>query len=67
MGGKDVIHLKQLKNSNLQPTEVQKVLKQVADQKFSELVDENLVQNPEKSSGTHKVHNTVELQSVKCS
>ncbi|KAL1805621.1 hypothetical protein ACET3Z_028689 [Daucus carota] len=54
MGGKDVIHLKQLKNSNLQPTEVQKVLKQVADQKFSELVDENLVQNPEKSSGTHK-------------
>ncbi|KAL8103705.1 MACPF domain-containing protein NSL1-like [Apium graveolens] len=54
MGGKDVIHLKQLQKSNLQPTEVQKILKQVADQRFSEDVNESLVQNPDKSSGTQK-------------
>lgn len=36
MGGKDVIHIKQLQNSTLQPTEVQKLLKQLADQRFSE-------------------------------
>ena len=36
MGGKDVIHTKQLQNSNLQPNEVQKTLKQLADERFSE-------------------------------
>ncbi|KAL4332026.1 hypothetical protein GQ457_07G029180 [Hibiscus cannabinus] len=36
MGGKDVIHVKQLQNSNLQPNEVQKILKQLADERFSE-------------------------------
>ncbi|KAK1378711.1 MACPF domain-containing protein [Heracleum sosnowskyi] len=54
MGGKDVIHLKQLQKSNLQPTEVQRILKQVADQRFSEDVNVSLVQNPDKSSGTQK-------------
>ncbi|GMI91557.1 necrotic spotted lesions 1 [Hibiscus trionum] len=36
MGGKDVIHVKQLQNSNIQPNEVQKILKQLADERFSE-------------------------------
>ncbi|KAM1815945.1 hypothetical protein FF1_000398 [Malus domestica] len=36
MGGKDIVHLKQLQNSNLHPTEVQKLLKQLADEMFSE-------------------------------
>ncbi|PKI38889.1 hypothetical protein CRG98_040720 [Punica granatum] len=36
MGGKEVVHIKQLQSSSLQPTEVQKSLKQLADQRFSE-------------------------------
>ncbi|KAH9608500.1 hypothetical protein KSS87_012356 [Heliosperma pusillum] len=36
MGGKDVIHIKQLHNSNLQPSEVQSLLKKRADERFSE-------------------------------
>ncbi|KAG5010638.1 hypothetical protein AAZX31_07G184500 [Glycine max] len=36
MGGKDVVHIKQTKNSDLQQTEVQKLLKQLADERFSE-------------------------------
>ncbi|TYG66313.1 hypothetical protein ES288_D06G257800v1 [Gossypium darwinii] len=36
MGGKDVIHIKQSNNSNLHPNEVQKTLKQLADERFSE-------------------------------
>ncbi|KAE8700520.1 MACPF domain-containing protein NSL1 [Hibiscus syriacus] len=36
MGGKDVIHVKQLQNSKLQPNEVSKTLKQLADERFSE-------------------------------
>lgn len=39
MGGKEVVHIKQLRNSNLQPVEVQKSLKQLADQRFSEDVN----------------------------
>lgn len=35
MGGKDVIHMKQLRNSNHEPDEVQKLLKQLADKRFS--------------------------------
>ncbi|KAK9092623.1 hypothetical protein Syun_027534 [Stephania yunnanensis] len=36
MGGKDVIHIKQLRNSNLQPAAVQKLLKSLADERFPE-------------------------------
>lgn len=36
MGGKDMLHMKQLQNSNLHPAEVQKLLKQLADEMFSE-------------------------------
>lgn len=36
IGGKDVIHLKQLHGSDLQPIEVQNVLKKLADERFSD-------------------------------
>ncbi len=39
MGGKDVIHIKQLQKSNAQPPEIQKLLKQVADERFSDKVN----------------------------
>ncbi|KAJ4830567.1 kinetochore-associated protein nsl1 [Turnera subulata] len=39
MGGKDVVHIKQLQSSNLQPLEVQNLLKQLADARFSEDVN----------------------------
>ena len=55
MGGKDVIHLKQLQDSNLEPTEVQKLLKQLADERYAEDVSGSLNSNPDKSSGKLKV------------
>lgn len=55
MGGKDVIHLKQLQDSNLEPTEVQKLLKQLADERYAEDVNGSLNSNPDKSSGKLKV------------
>lgn len=36
MGGKDVTRIKQLQNSNAQPREIQKLLKNLADERFSE-------------------------------
>lgn len=36
MGGKDIVHIKQSQNSTLQPTEVQNLLKQLADERFYE-------------------------------
>ncbi|XAR66492.1 hypothetical protein NMG60_11012756 [Bertholletia excelsa] len=51
MGGKDVIHIKQYHRSTLETTEVQKLLKQLADDKFSEDEDVNLILNTDKSSG----------------
>ncbi|XP_022994356.1 MACPF domain-containing protein NSL1 [Cucurbita maxima] len=36
MGGKDVIFMRQLRESNIEQTEVQKKLKQLADERFSE-------------------------------
>lgn len=56
MGGKDVIHVKQLENSNLQPTEVQKLLKEQADKRFSEDVNGSFLSNPAEISGKLKVH-----------
>lgn len=35
MGGKDVIHMKQMRKSNHEPDEVQKLLKQLGDKRFS--------------------------------
>ncbi|KAL7593006.1 MACPF domain-containing protein NSL1 [Lactuca sativa] len=43
MGGKDVIYLKQLQSSNLEPTEVQNLLKKLADDELSEDVYEGSV------------------------
>ncbi|KAF7840282.1 MACPF domain-containing protein NSL1 [Senna tora] len=43
MGAKDVVHMKQLRSSDLQPDEVQELLKQLADERFSE--DANLSLN----------------------
>ncbi|XP_059658895.1 MACPF domain-containing protein NSL1 [Cornus florida] len=59
MGGKDVIYIKQLQNSNLQPTEVQKLLKQQADEKFSEDLNESFAPNSDKSSGKLKDQRSV--------
>nr|DAD22810.1 TPA_asm: hypothetical protein HUJ06_024273 [Nelumbo nucifera] len=50
MGGKDVIHIKQLQNSNLQPNEVQKLLKQLADERFHEDVNGGLILNADELS-----------------
>ncbi|KAL6546579.1 kinetochore-associated protein nsl1 [Orobanche minor] len=55
MGGKDVIHIKQLRNSNLQPTEVQKLLKQLADERLCEDENRNLAANSDFSAETPKV------------
>ncbi|XP_058197782.1 MACPF domain-containing protein NSL1 [Rhododendron vialii] len=57
MGGKDVIHIKQLQSSSLQPTEVQKLLKESADKRFSE--DGSCASNSNKLSGNKKDGNTV--------
>ncbi|KAH7546045.1 hypothetical protein FEM48_Zijuj01G0159000 [Ziziphus jujuba var. spinosa] len=54
MGGKDVVHIKQLQNSNLHPIEVQKQLKQLADERFSEDVNGNSASNPAELSGKMK-------------
>lgn len=55
MGGKDVVHIKQMRNSELDHTEVQKLLKQLADERFS--VDSNQISkvNPAEISGKLKV------------
>ncbi|XP_031127297.1 MACPF domain-containing protein NSL1-like [Ipomoea triloba] len=50
MGGKDVIHIKQLQKSTLEPIEVQKLLKQLADEKFSEDGSEGPKSNPDNSN-----------------
>ncbi|KAL8460483.1 hypothetical protein ACS0TY_031359 [Phlomoides rotata] len=55
MGGKDVIHVKQLKNSNLQPAEVQKLLKKLADEQFCDDGSRIPVANPDVSSGKPKI------------
>ncbi|KAH6773678.1 MAC/Perforin domain-containing protein [Perilla frutescens var. frutescens] len=59
MGGKDVIHIKQLQNSTLQPTQVQKLLKQVADERFSEDGNRNLAANPDISPVKSKVEQSI--------
>ncbi|XP_027347724.1 MACPF domain-containing protein NSL1 [Abrus precatorius] len=50
MGGKDVVHIKQSKNSDLQPTELQKLLKQLADERFSEDSNQSSNVNPAEKS-----------------
>lgn len=55
MGGKDAVHIKQLQNSNLHPIEVQKQLKQLADERFSEDVNGKSASNPAELSGKMQV------------
>lgn len=52
-----MVHIKQLQNSNLHPIEVQKQLKQLADERFSEDVNGNSASNPAELSGKMKVEN----------
>jgi len=56
MGGKDVVHIKQTKNSDLTPTEVQKLLKQLADERFSEVPNQSSNVNPADKSRKLKVN-----------
>lgn len=55
MGGKDVIHIKQQQNSLLQPTDVQKVLKKLADERFSEDVNGSSITDTNESAKKRKV------------
>lgn len=41
MGGKDVIYAKQQHSSNLQPADVQKMLKEMADRRFLDSSGQN--------------------------
>ncbi|KAK9936416.1 hypothetical protein M0R45_013259 [Rubus argutus] len=45
MGGKDIVHIKQLHNSKLEPAELQKLLKQLAEERFSADVNATSVSN----------------------
>ncbi|XP_038894492.1 MACPF domain-containing protein NSL1 [Benincasa hispida] len=46
MGGKDVIFMRQLRESNVEQTDVQKKLKKLADEKFSEDANGGFTSNP---------------------
>ncbi|KAF5474440.1 hypothetical protein F2P56_006339 [Juglans regia] len=61
MGGKDVIYIKQLETSNIQPTEVQKLLKQLADQRFSEDGNGSFLLNSAELSGKLKEEHSIPL------
>ena len=63
MGGKDVIHIKQLQNSNLQPTEVQKLLKRLADERFSEDVNDSSIPGPNTLAAKLKVYRDLDSYS----
>lgn len=54
MGGKDVVYVKQQYSSPLQPVDVQKRLKDVADKRFSEVSGQSSV-HPEKVYGREMV------------
>lgn len=63
MGGKDVVHMKQLRNSNHEPGEVQKQLKQLGDKRFA--VDPVQSVSPADAySGTPKVKEINRLDRV---
>jgi hypothetical protein len=55
MGGKDVVHIKQSKKSDFQPTELQKLLKQLADERFSADSNQSSNVNPAAISAKLKV------------
>lgn len=55
MGGKDIVHIKQLQNSNLQPTDIQTMLKKFADDRFSEDIDGSLPLSREEVKEEHSM------------
>ncbi|KAH9323158.1 hypothetical protein KI387_017797, partial [Taxus chinensis] len=58
MGGKDAIYLKQHHDSSLQPSEVQTLLKQIADERFSDTDDRsssNFEKAPKKNKNITKI------------
>lgn len=54
MGGKDIIYMKQQHSSPLQPAEVQKILKDMADKRFVDATGKNII-DPEKIYEREKV------------
>ncbi|RYR08589.1 hypothetical protein Ahy_B05g076338 [Arachis hypogaea] len=56
MGGKDVVHIKQSKILDLPPAELQKLLKQLADERFSEDSNPSSNANPAQISGKLKAN-----------
>lgn len=66
MGGKDVIYLKELNGSNRQPYELQRLLKDLADQRFSEDLDEGSKSNSKTTPRTLKDgnHGPADLRKV---
>ncbi|KAL5989885.1 hypothetical protein ACLOJK_010780 [Asimina triloba] len=54
MGGKDVIHIKQQQNSLLQPTEVQNILKTLANERFFQDVNGSFLLDSNESVKKHK-------------
>lgn len=57
IGGKDVVYLKQLQNSSLSPSEVQSLLKKLADEKFAEDFRENLTASSSELPRKYNVSN----------
>lgn len=55
MGGKDVLHMKQLQISNMEPFTFLQLLKQLADRKFAEDTDGSPLLDRIVSSGLPKV------------
>nr|GEU65062.1 retrovirus-related Pol polyprotein from transposon TNT 1-94 [Tanacetum cinerariifolium] len=65
IGGKDVIYLKQLQSSNVELTDVQDLLKQLADEKLSEHVSKASISGSDKSlKNTDELAVTWDLLSV---
>ncbi|CAO2842879.1 unnamed protein product [Amaranthus hypochondriacus] len=51
IGGKDVIHIKQLKNSNAEPAEILNLLKKLADERFSNDLSGSGIHGKQKGKG----------------
>ena len=62
MGGKDIVHIKQLQNSKLEPAELQKLLKQLAEERFSADVTESSISNTADLLGKMRVSGILRLQ-----
>ena len=63
MGGKDVVYVKQQHSSNLQPAQVQKRLKEMADRKFQD-ANGQVHMDPEEAFGKDKVSLSLSLSYI---